>query len=104
MSNRESFPPTPIKVVAQINFNNPNGSEDTTASVTVAGLSWINTNSVIIPVFSGTTSQHEEPDDAMVEDLTAYIGNLIPGVGFTIFAYAPRGTWGLYQVTAIVIA
>ena len=104
MANRESFPSSPIKVTALISFNNPDGPEDTTASVVVGGLSWVNANTVAIVTFAGTTSNHEEPDDAMVEGLTGYIGDIIPGVGFTIFASAPNGTWGTYQVTAIVIS
>lgn len=104
MPNRESWPPSPVKVIAFVNFNNPDGPEDTTTSVTVGGLSWVNQNSVFVCTFSGTTSDHEEPDDAMVEGLTAYVGDIVPGVGFTIFASAPNGTWGHYQVSAILIA
>ena len=104
MANRESFPANPVKVTAIVNFNNPDGPEDTTASVVVGGLSWVNANSVFVCTFSGTTSNHEEPDDAMVEGLTACVGDIVPGVGFTIFASAPNGTWGRYNVTAILIA
>lgn len=104
MANRENFPATPTKVIAFVNFNNPDGPEDTTTSVTVGGLSWVNQNTVAIVTFAGTTANHEDPDDAMVEGLTGYIGNIVPSQGFDIFASAPNGTWGLYQVTAIVIA
>ena len=104
MANRESFPSTSTKVTAIVNFNNPDGPEDTTASVVVGGLSWVNQNTVAVVTFAGTTSDHQEPDDAMVEGLTGYIGDIVPGVGFTIFASAPNGSWGRYIATAIVIA
>jgi hypothetical protein len=104
MANRETFPASPFKVTAFLTFNNPNGPEETTAVTTVTGLSWITIQSVITVTFAGTTDDHESPDDAQVEGLTACIGNLVPGVGFDIFGTAPNGTWGTYQVTAIIIA
>ena len=102
--NRETFPASPVKLTAFITFFNNDAPEDTTATITVAGLSWITPQSVIILTFAGTTADHEEPDDAMVEGLTAYAGNIIPGVGFDIFASAPNGTWGQYQITAIIMS
>ena len=88
------------KVMAIIDFVNADGPEDTTASVTVTGLTWVTVNSVIIAGFGGTTVDHG-PDDAMAEDLSAYVENLVPGVGFDITAHAPLGTWGHYQVWAL---
>jgi hypothetical protein len=104
MANRETFPASPVKIVAYLTFNNPNGPEESTASVTVTGLSWITIQSVVTVAFSGVTTDHEDPDDAQVEGLTACVGNLVPGQGFDILGTAPNGTWGTYQVTAIVIA
>jgi hypothetical protein len=104
MANRETFPASPVKLTTYITFYNPDGPEDSTATITVNGLSWITTQSVINLTFAGVTANHEEPDDAQVEGLTAYAGNIVPGVGFDIFASAPNGTWGQYQVTAIVMA
>lgn len=104
MGNRESFPVFPMKITALVNFYNPNASEDTTANVTVSGLSWINEESIIILTFAGVTADHQDPDDAQVEGLTACVGNLAPGVGFDILAVAPNGTWGHYQITAIIVA
>jgi hypothetical protein len=99
---RETFPVSPLKVTALINFNNPDAPEETTARITLGGLSWINVNSIVIAGFGGVTSDHG-PDDALVEDLTAYVENIVPGVGFDITAYAPLGTWGSYAVWAIII-
>jgi hypothetical protein len=104
MANRESYPVSPVKLTALVNFVNPDGPEDTTASVVITGQTWVNENSVILVTFAGTTPDHEEPDDAMVEGLTGYVGDIISGIGFTIFALAPNGTWGNYQATAVVLA
>lgn len=104
MANRETFPASPIKINALLGFNNPDGPEETTATVTVSGLSWITNQSVITLAFAGVTGDHESPNDAQVEGLTLCVGNLVPGSGFDIFGYAPNGTWGTYQVTAIVMA
>lgn len=104
MANRETFPASPVKLTTFITFFQNDGPEDTTATATVAGLGWITSQSVIILTFAGVTADHEDPDDAMVEELTAYAGNIVPGVGFDIFASAPNGTWGQYQITAIVMA
>jgi hypothetical protein len=104
VANRETFPASPVKLTTLITFFNNDGPEDTTATITVNGLSWINTQSVIMLTFAGTTPDHEDPDDAQVEGLTAYAGNIVPGQGFDIFATAPSGTWGQYQITAIIMA
>jgi hypothetical protein len=92
-----------MKVTAVINFVNADGPEDTTATVTVTGQTWVTAASVIIAAFDGTTADHEA-DDAMVEDLSAYVENIVPGVGFDITAHAPLGTWGRYAVYAQGVA
>jgi hypothetical protein len=88
------------KITATIDFQNSNGPEDTTASVTITGQTWVTPNSVILAGFDGVTSDHQA-DDALVEGLTVYVENIVPGVGFDITAYAPSGTWGHYSVWAI---
>jgi len=89
------------KVTATINF--PNGPEDTTASVTITGQPWVTADSVILTGFGGTTPDHDA-DDAVVEGLTVYVENIVPGVGFDLTAYAPSGTWGQYQVWALGVS
>lgn len=88
------------KVTAIIDFVNADSPEDTTASVTVTGQTWVTTDSIVIAGFGGTTVDHG-PDDAMAENLSAYVENIVPGVGFDITAHAPLGTWGQYQVWAL---
>jgi hypothetical protein len=103
LMSRESFPVSPLKTTAILNFFNPDAPEETTAFVTLTGLSWVNENTVAIAGFGGETADHG-PDDALVENLSAYVENIVPGVGFDISGYAPLGTFGEYQVWAIVIA
>jgi len=91
------------KVTAIIDFVNADAPEDTTASVTVTGQAWVTDASVIIAGFGGVTADHG-PDDAMAEDLSAYVENIVPGVGFDITAHAPMGTWGQYEVWALGVA
>ena|ERR1035437_1864892 len=100
--SRETFPVSPLKVTAILNFYNPDAPEETTARVTLTGLSWVNLNTVIVVGFGGETADHG-PDDALVENLSAYVENIVPGVGFDIAAIAPSGTWGQYEVYAIII-
>lgn len=87
-------------VQATVTFFNPDGPEETTATVTLTGLPWVTSGSIIVcNPFGGSTPDHG-PEDAFVEDLAAYATNLVPGVGFDIQCYAPRGTWGRYLINA----
>lgn len=109
MPNRQIFPwiwegSQVNAVTAILTFVNPDAPEDTTASVTLTGLSWVAATSVIIAGLGGITSDpvpDHGPDDAQVEGITVYVENIVPGVGFDITGYAPRGTWGQYLVYAI---
>lgn len=102
MANREMWPFSPTRIPVNITFSNPDGPEDTTAFATVNGQTWVNSSSVILVGFGGVTNDHG-PDDALVEGLTAYVENIIPGQGFTVSAKAPTGTWGTYLAYAVVI-
>jgi hypothetical protein len=97
------FPVSPLRLPVFLTFFNPDAPEETTARVTVTHQTWVTSQSVIVVSFSGTTPDHG-PDDAQVENLSAYIENIVPGVGFDVTAYAPNGTWGQYQLACIVIA
>lgn len=83
---------------ATVNFVNPVGPEETTATVTVTGQSWVTSGSFILcDPFGGVTLDHGN-EDAFVEGLVAYATNLVPGVGFDIQVLAPNGTWGRYTI------
>jgi hypothetical protein len=88
-------------VQATVNFGGPTGGvEETTAVVTVTGQAWVTPSSIILcSVFAGTTADHD-PEDAVVEQLTAYAANIVAGTGFDIYVSAPEGAWGRYLVNA----
>lgn len=89
------------KTQATITFFNPLAAEDTTAQVVVTGQAWVSAGSIIVVSIAGGTANHPDPDEPAVEDIVVTVGNLVVGVGFTISAYAPNGTWGSYFVNAI---
>ncbi len=73
------------------------GGEGDTAVVTVPA-TWVTATSIILCNFPAKASVDHDPEDAVIEDLTASAGNIVPGVNFDITAYAPEGTWGRYYV------
>ena|SRR5271168_1076180 len=97
-----SLLPSPVPgnfVQALLDFGFSAGGQGDTATVTVAA-TWVTSLSIIICGFPAQASPDHDPDDAALEDLTASAGNIVPGVSFDIFAYAPNGTWGRYYVNA----
>jgi hypothetical protein len=87
-------------VTAILDFGFSSGLQGDTARTTVSAV-WV-TNGMIINVqpYPITTSDHD-PDDYALEDLIGVAQNIVPGVGFDIFAYAPNGTWGQYWFSAV---
>ena len=66
---------------------------DTDATVTVTGLSWILTSSIIVCTVVG--------EDAAVQSIQAYADNIVDGVGCDIIAHAPDGADGTFTVNCI---
>lgn len=85
---------------ATVDFGFAAGGEDANTTVTVPA-TWVTSFSVIdcLPV-AVATADHD-PEDVVLEGITAYTGNLRAGVSFDIFASAPSGTWGRYTIQAI---
>lgn len=73
------------------------GTGDTTASVTLTGLTWVTASSrvMITPVAGG---DHPSVEEALIEQLHLSASDIVPGVGFTIRAHAPNKTNGSYAV------
>lgn len=73
-------------------------AEDTVAYATVA-VPWASTVRpvVCLPHPDGTADHSAE--DYVIEGLTAAAVSVNPGVGFTIAAQAPRGTFGRYLIS-----
>lgn len=73
--------------------------EESHATATVAA-PWVQADTIITVVPSGTANADHDPEDAAVEDLSAYATNRVPGVGFDVIVSAPHGTWGLHHFHA----
>lgn len=84
------------KVAAQIDF----GAGDGYAEVTVAA-TWASTALAysVTPALP-TTSDHD-PEDALLEGLTASVIAVTPGTSLTIGAHAPHGTWGRFDFNVL---
>ena len=82
-----------------VDFGFGSAQEGDVASATISA-TWVTPTSIILcnPAAVPTTDHDEQ--DAQVEGLVAYAGNLIPGVSFDVLAYAPQGTWGKYLINA----
>ncbi len=85
------------KATGQIDFGLTEGNGD--ASVDVAA-TWVTASSVIV-VSPGSASADHDAEDALIEELKVCVTALNAGVGFTITAHAPWGTWGRYNFNCV---
>ena len=86
---------------ASLDFGFSTGFEGA-STTTVVTTSLVKSNSLIV-INSLTSSNHESVEDFLLEDINYEISDKIEGVGFTIYAYAPNGTWGQYLVEYKII-
>jgi hypothetical protein len=95
-------PPTPNLLQVTVDFGSDTGPitpvYDITTSVSAP---WITNSSTLLCSVMGVETPQHGPDDGLFEGLTAQAENLVPGVGFTLHAYSPMGSWGKY-VFAVV--
>lgn len=87
-------------VQATIDFGHSGGGETDSATVTVPA-TWVTTNSTILCQPAVAATPDHDPLDVVIERVTAYPSNLVPGVSFDIVAYAPHETWGRYLINAV---
>jgi hypothetical protein len=85
------------KASGTVDFGTTEGNGD--ASVSVAA-TWV-TGASIIVVSPGAATADHDVEDALLEQITASVTALSAGVGFTITAHAPNGTWGQYTFNAV---
>jgi hypothetical protein len=84
-----------------LNFGFTASQEGDIATASV--LSTYTKSKSIIVINSLTSSNHLTVEDSLIEDVKFEISDKIEGVGFTIYAYAPQGTWGQYNVEYKII-
>jgi hypothetical protein len=80
-------------------FNSSNEGDTATASVSTI---FVKSNSIIV-INTTTSIDHESIEDSLIEDIKYEIGDKVAGSGFTIYAYAPQGTWGEYIIEYKII-
>ena len=78
-----------------------NGIEDVFTSTVITGQSWVTTNSKIVATLFGEDVGNRSAEDGILEEIKLSITNLVPGVGFTVMAYAPNNTSGNYKINCI---
>lgn len=85
---------------AELDFGASTQQGDT-AIVTVLDTNVQNTSIILCDVAYISTADHE-PEEAVIEDVNVAAGfNIVPGVSFDIYGYAPEGTHGKYKVNYI---
>ena len=80
-------------------FNTANEGDTATASISST---FVKSNSIIV-INTTTSIDHESVEDSLIEDIKYEIGDKVAGSGFTIYAYAPQGTWGEYTIEYKII-
>lgn len=78
------------------------GTASDIAEVSVSA-SWVTSSSIIICCPSGSATADHDAEDYLLEGITANAVSLVDGVGFTIRAHAPNGTFGQYKINAMGI-
>lgn len=86
---------------ASLNFGFTVSQEESTTTAVVTNGN-TKSNSLIV-INSLTSSNHQSVEDFLLEDIQYEIGDKIEGTGFTIYAYAPMGTWGEYNIEYKII-
>lgn len=86
---------------ALINFGYT--SEDVNAKATIP-CSWVQSTSIFSVTPSGIATYDHDPDDYTIENISAYVTNIVPGVSFDVIGVAPNGTWGAYLINIIGVA
>ena len=73
----------------------------TEATTTVTGQAWVTASSRILVSASGESTADHDPEDALIEGVTAIATNLVAGVGFDVIAHSPDGSSGTYRLWAV---
>lgn len=72
------------------------GKGDTSATAAVTGLTWVTSASAIACSVIGPRAE-----DAVIEELTVAISDIVNGDGFTVQAASPLGSVGVYVVACV---
>jgi hypothetical protein len=94
--------PTPIinSLQTTVDFGNQLGGESCQSTTTVSA-PWVTLNSIIICSVAAIATPDHDAEDCVLEGITAYATNIIPGVSFDVIANSPNNTWGQYTINCI---
>jgi len=76
------------------------GTVGDVATASVAA-TWVTASSVLMCQVAGIANDDHDEEDALLEQITANAYSISPGVGFSVRAHAPNGTWGRYTINVI---
>lgn len=76
------------------------GAAGDLATASVAA-TWVTASTILICQVSGTSTADHDIEDALLEQITAHAYDISAGVGFSVRAHAPNGTWGRYNINVI---
>lgn len=76
-------------------------SLSTDSSAIVTGQSWVASGTKFMITLTGTTVDHPDPIEGILEQLVYSISDVVPGVGFTLNAHAPLSSYGQYRFNVI---
>lgn len=80
------------KATQEVDF----GVDGDFVQVTVAA-TWVNASSVIALTILPHLTDHD-PEDVLTEELKCSYGNIVNGVSFDVYVFAPNGTHGRYLI------
>jgi hypothetical protein len=86
--------------VVQVDF----GAKEDGMVVTTIPAPWVTATTKIIVQPSGTATSDHDPDDYGVEGISAYVSNIVAGIGFDLITHAKNSsntTWGKYNFNII---
>ena len=62
------------------------------------GATWVTLASKLNVILSGEATTDHDPEDYVLEEISAMATNIQAGVGFDLLCYAPNGTHGQYKL------
>jgi len=74
-------------------------SNEQESSIKVAvTASWVTSSTTLIVSLSpNQTAGDHDPEDFLLEQISTMCSDVVDGVGFNLYVFAPYGTWGRYQ-------
>ncbi len=79
---------------AEVDF----GTGSSTNAEAVISAAWAGDADLISVMISPNLTDHDY-EDVVIENLKVVVGEVDPGVSFTVYVHAPDDTWGRYTIT-----